>query len=210
MSHAVRPTLIARVLLTSTLLAACAGSRTPSTAAAPVSEPDASPLVVMRVQGEQRLASTPAAAARWRAAIELPTDTGRCTRRQMPEPGVTAYTLQTANADGSSNATTLVVDATGRVVQYSDARGTPRVSIRETNLTAAQRDSAVRAQLGDGPRTLITLNYITGMANANNRDDDPSGGPSAVQGSAALFDTLPNMGPPSARIAATRARCNVP
>jgi hypothetical protein len=207
MSHAVRPTLIASVLVATVLLAACAGSRTPSTAAAPASEQDPARLLVMRVQGEQRMATTPAAAAGWRAAIELATDEGRCTRRPMQEPGVIAYTLQTTNPDESNNATTLIVDATGRVVRYSDARGTPRVIIRETGLTPAQRDSAVRVQLTDGPRTVISVDYITGMATANNRGGDASGMAAAVQGSAALFDTLPNMGPPSARIAVIRARC---
>lgn len=205
MPHAVRIVLVA-----SALLSACGGSRPPSAATAPTAEQDTRRVLVVRTESERLTATTPEAAARWRAAIELSENTGAaCIRRQMPEPGVNAYTLQTTNADGSNNATTLVVDATGRVVQYSDARGTPRVRIRETNLTPAQRDSAARAQLGEGPRTLITLDYITGMASASNRDSDPSGGPSAVRGSTALFDTLPNLGPPSARMAATRARCNV-
>jgi hypothetical protein len=204
MPHAVR-----FVLVTSALLSACGGSRPPSAATAPTAEQDTRRVLVLRSEGERLTATTPEAAARWRAAINLPTGDGPCTRRQMPEPGVTAYTLQSTNPDGSTNATTLIVDATGRAVRYSEARGTPRVIIRDTGLTPAQRDSAVRAQLADGPRTIITVDYITGQATANNRDGDASGAPTAVQGSAALFDTLPNLGPPSARKAVVRALCGV-
>ncbi len=202
MPHAVR-----FVLVTSALLSACGGSRPPSAATAPTAERDTRRVLVLRSEGERLTATTPEAAARWRAAIDLPADEGRCIRRAMPEPGVESRTLQTTNPDGSNTTTTMITDATGRVVRYSEARGTPRVVIMDNGLTPAQRDSAVRAQLGNGPRTLISVDYITGMASANNRDVEPSGAPSTVQGSAELFDTLPNMGPPSARIAVIRARC---
>jgi len=198
------------VLLTSVLLAACGGSRAPSPApTAAAAAPETRRLVVMRAQGDRMTAATPAAAARWQAAMERSTSEGKCFRRDMPEPGVESHTLQSTNPDGSGSSTTVILDATGRVVRYSDARGIPRVVITDTSLTPTQRDSAVRAQLGEGPRTVITVDYITGMASANNRDSDPSGAPSTVQGSAALFDTLPNMGPPRAHIAAVRARCAV-
>lgn len=209
MPHAVRIALITSVLLTSGQLSACGGSRAASTASSPMAEQNARRLLVVRSEGERLMATTPEAAARWRAAIDLPAGEEQCAQRTMPEPGVASHSLHSTNPDGSNNSTTILTDASGRVVRYSEARGTPRVVIMDNGLTPAQRDSAVRAQLGNGPRTLITVDYVTGIASASNRDSDPAGAPATVQGSAALFDTLPNMGPPSARLAMMRARCNV-
>lgn len=146
------------------------------------------------------------AAAAWRASTPASAIEGTCTARRMPEPGVLSYTLSSRNDDGSTNSSTVFVDGTGKVLRYSEARGLPRVTIEATGLSPAQRDSAVRAQLGAGPRTVITLDYVTGEATAIDTDP-PSGQPAGVRGSAASFDTLPNMGPPRARSAALLARC---
>jgi len=194
------------VVVSALLAAGCGGSRAPATTTSTPAPPTASRLLVVRSEAAGAVGTTPDAIARWRPAIDQPTREGQCVRRAMPEPGVQALTLPSTNADGSSNTVTVMVDAGGRVVRYSDARGLPRVVITDTSLTPTQRDSAVSAQLGDGPRTIISLDYITGDANATNRDVVP-GQPTAIRGSAAQFDTLPAMGPPQARIAAVRAKC---
>lgn len=199
--------LLASGLVCSSLLAgACGASRTPATTRAQTTGPSEARLLMVASESSGAVGTTPEAIARWRPSIDLPASEGRCVRRAMPEPGVQALTVPSTNADGSSNTTTVMVDAANRVIRYSDARGTPRVLITDSTLTPTQRDSAVRAQLGDGPRTIIALDYITGSANATNRELVP-GALASVRGSTAQFDTLPAMGPPSERTIAILARC---
>lgn len=150
--------------------------------------------------------ATPERAAAWRASMPAPDGQGECVRRELPQPSVVAHTVRSSNADSTSNTITIFVDGGGRILRYSEARGTPRVVITGPALSPAQRDSAVRAQLGAGPRTIISLDYVTGEASVTNTDAS-NGAATGLRGSAALFDTLPNMGPPRDMAAAVLARC---
>lgn len=217
MTRTQRPCTIALAPALVLLVTACGGARgapdaTP--APSPVATPDvvdapAAPstrvLLIPQTSPRPAMVSDEAAAA-WRASTPAPAIEGTCTARRMPEPGVQSYTLSSRNDDGSTNSSTVFVDGTGKVLRYSEARGLPRVTIEATDLSPAQRDSAVRAQLGAGPRTVITLDYVTGEATAIDTDA-PRDQPAGIRGSAASFDTLPNMGPPRARSAAVLARC---
>jgi hypothetical protein len=146
-------------------------------------------------------------AAAWQPSMPAPPTGGECMPEEMPEPGVSRYSLFSRNPDSSTNMTSVLVDGSGKALRYSEARGVPRVLIMDTGLSPAARDSAVRAQIGMGPRTVITLDYVTGDATAINADAAPDAGATGVRGRTAAFDTLPAMGPPRARVAAVLAAC---
>jgi hypothetical protein len=190
---------------------ACGGARGPvasepsESAALPTTQSERRVLVSARRATSNRPA-TPAEAAAWQPQVPTPPTDGTCTQREMPQPGVVMHIMATKNADSSTNTTTVVVDGAGRVLRFSEARGVPQVVLTITNLTPAQRDSAVRAQLGAGPRTLISLDHATGEANASNLAS-PDDAPLSIHGSTALFDTPPNLGVPRDRAARVRERC---
>jgi hypothetical protein len=101
---------------------------------------------------------------------------------------------------------TITFDSAGRLVRVSDRWGVTRLP-STVGMTAAQRDSTLRAASAATRSTQVMLDYVVDQAFAMNRG---GGRPTdAITGPVRDMERVAKLGPPMARIERVRRLCSV-
>jgi len=100
----------------------------------------------------------------------------------------------------------LAFDSAGHLVNFSERRGIPKLPPM-TNMTPAQRDSAIRAVEANLRSTTVTLNYALDQGVIMNRGGSKP--TVAALGTVRSVESLEQLGPPKAHVERARRLCGV-
>ncbi len=130
---------------------------------------------------------------------------GECQLLRTSGSGATIVTAYYPTRQNARLQVTVTFDSAGHVARYSERRGVPHLA--RGPMTPAQLDSAVRASDAANRSTTVSLDYAIDQAIAMNRG---GGKPtSAIMSTVRAMESLPALGPPSARLERMRKLCGV-
>jgi hypothetical protein len=164
-------------------------------------------VLLMRVVGDAFTPKTGEAALRAFVPDVAPVDSGgECAVARTTGSGATTVTAGFPARIASQTSATMTFDSAGHLVRFSERRG--RATSRSTTgMTTAQRDSTLRAMTDAVRITMISLDYSIDQAIVTNRGGGkPSDG---IFGTVRAVESLPQLGPLTARLARVRQLCGV-
>jgi len=200
-----RIAIVAALAAATTLSASCRSAPAPA-APAPVARGD----TIRRVDvfiGESFSPRTGAAAIAAFVPEIAPTDSGgECMVSRTGGSGATIVSAAFPSRATSHTQATMVFDSSGRLTRFSERRGGTRIP-PTAGMTAAQRDSTVRAASLATRSTSISLDYAIDQAVISNRG---GGKPTdAILTNVRAVEKLEKFGPVVARIERVRRLCGV-
>jgi len=131
------------------------------------------------------------------ARVEPEYEGGECVMiRNEPTPGVRTLVVHFPAREQPHTSVTITVDPAGKLVRYREARGMPK---------PGEDWAATQEQLRTIPRTMVSLDYVTGEAMAHN----VGGGEVAIgiRGNVQEFEAAGVVRDVQARVARIEALC---
>lgn len=142
------------LVFTSGVLSACAGK------APPPPTPPQHPVVARASEGALLMRSGSDALREFNARVEPQFEGGECVMvRNEPTPGVRTLVVHFPAREQPHTSVTITLDPAGKLVRYRETRGVPKPN---------EDWAAMQEQMRTMPRTMVSLDYVTGEAMAHN------------------------------------------